>query len=358
MDQSRVKDRIIDAGATFQHALQQMDRVDGKLLIVFDKGKFRSILSIGDLQRAIIRGAKLEQQVSDALRPKVRVALDTDSKESVIEQMMQFRMEFMPVLNADGDLIEVMFWNEIMEGIPRKGLGVIQCPVVIMAGGKGTRLKPITNIIPKPLIPIGEKPVIEWIIDSFFDFGVEKFLLSVNYKKEMIQGYFNQTERKYSIEYFEETQPLGTAGSLHLLDGKLNETFFVTNCDILVQDDYSEILRYHKENRNELTAVAAVKSYTIPYGTFRTENGVISEIQEKPQVNYFINAGMYILEPHLIREIPKNTFFHITELIEKLVAAKRRVGMFPVSPGSWLDIGEWEEYSKASKKLGFGDFKI
>lgn len=356
----KITDRIINVDSTLQDALLKMDSLDCKLLLVFKDNRFRSVISIGDVQRAIIKGEKLTAPVSLALRSDIKTASTSDEKSDIILTMKKYRMEFMPVLGQDGELKNLIFWDEIISEDHTTRGNEINVPVVIMAGGKGTRLKPLTNIIPKPLIPIGEKPIIEWIIDSFNQVGVSKFWVSVNYKKELIQSYFNQLESKtYEINFFEEVNPLGTAGSLHLLKGRLKETFFVTNCDILVRDDYSEILNYHIENKNELTAVAVIKNVTIPYGTFTIgKSGVLTEINEKPNFNYFINGGMYILEPHLIDEIPENTFFHITELIQQLITDRRRVGVFPVSEGSWLDIGEWGEYNKTSQKMGFEGFQL
>ena len=165
--------------------------------------------------------------------------------------------------------------------------------------------------------------------------------------------------RTYNLKYFEESKPLGTAGSLHLLKNEIDSTFFVTNCDILIKDDYSEMLKYHKENGNELTAVSAVKHFKIPYGTLEFgENGILQQLKEKPEYNFFINAGMYILEPHLLEEIPENEFFHITTLMEKILEREGKVGVFPVSEGSWMDIGQWDEYNKTSRKLGFDGIQL
>lgn len=215
-----------------------------------------------------------------------------------------------------------------------------------MAGGQGTRMKPLTNIIPKPLIPIGEKTIIENIMDSFLEYGCSEFHLSVNYKSEVIRHYFEALANEaYHISYFEEDKPLGTAGSLQLLKDKIHSTFFVSNCDILINQDYGELLDFHRENKNEITVVAAMKHYPIPYGTIETkEDGLLAALIEKPEYTFKINAGFYILEPHLLDEIPRSKFYHITHLIEKLNSENRRVGVFPISQKSWQDIGEWSEY--------------
>jgi NDP-sugar pyrophosphorylase family protein len=262
--------------------------------------------------------------------------------------MIEKRAEAMPVIDEYGFLKDVVFWEDIIDEDSPSKKEKINLPVVIMAGGKGTRLKPLTNVIPKPLIPIGEKTILEDIMDSFLEYGCNKFYLTVNYRADVIKYYMKeQAFSTYSLEYFEETEPLGTAGSLHLLEDKIKDTFFVTNCDIMIDDNYAEILKYHKQNKNELTVVAALKNYSIPYGTIDTgKDGIIKSLKEKPDLTFKINTGLYILEPHLINEIPKNKFYHITTLIEKLKKQNRRVGVFPVSENSWKDIGEWKEYLK------------
>lgn len=333
-----------------------MDSINCKLLLVTKNENFHSILSIGDIQRAIIKGEDLDERVEQVLRQNIKLGHEYDSKDELKDLMQKFRMEFLPVLNADGNLKEVLFWDELFEN-EEPQLTCMELPVVIMAGGKGTRLRPITNIIPKPLIPIGEKPIIELIADSFVKAGVKEFFVSVNYKKEMIRRYFDEIpDRSYQIEYFEENEPLGTGGSLHLLRDKIQKTFFVTNCDILIKQDYDEILDYHYQNKNELTLVAALKHFSIPYGTVMTEpGGLLKSFQEKPEIKFLVNAGMYILEPHLLDEIPANAFYHITDLIEKIKNRNGKVGVFPVSEGAWMDIGEWKEYNQTMHKLGFGN---
>ncbi|MHB1306914.1 MAG: sugar phosphate nucleotidyltransferase, partial [Limisphaerales bacterium] len=212
-------------------------------------------------------------------------------------------------------------------------------------GGEGARLRPLTNIIPKPLIPVGDKPIIEEITDRFHACGVQDFHISLNYKGDMVERYFAEHPKPYRLNYFREDRPLGTAGSLRLLRGKLTETFFVSNCDILVEHDYAEVHRAHVENRHELTAVAALKVQSVPYGIFQCdEQGLLREIREKPSLAFLVNVGLYILEPHLLDEIPDDRPFHVTHLMEAIRQRGGRVGVFPIHEGDWVDIGEWKEY--------------
>lgn len=329
-------------------ALKLMDELRTKLLIVGSQSSFDGLISIGDIQRAIIKNADLNQPVKSILRTNIIVANEHECLKEIKQKMLRIRAEFMPVINSKNEVVKIIFWKDLWkkEKIPPSEF--INLPVVIMAGGKGARLKPITNVLPKPLIPIGEKPIMEHIIEKFTDVGCEIFYVSVNYKAELVEYYFNSlTHRQYNISFFKENKPLGTAGSLHLLNGKIDTTFFVSNCDIIIDQDYSQIYQYHKSNKNELTLVAALKHLDMPYGILETEeDGLMKSIGEKPELTFKINAGLYVLEPHLLDEIPKNKFFHITDLIQKIKNRNGKVGVFPVSEKSWRDIGEWDEYLK------------
>lgn len=338
----------IDKSATIISALKKMDVEKVKLLLVLNNSKFYSLLSIGDIQRAIIANVPLDNPVDSILRKTVKVAKPTDDKNILMTTMRERRNDFMPIVDENNNIVDVVFWDELFKTEIRHRTEDFNLPVVIMAGGQGTRLRPLTNVLPKPLIPIGEQTMMEDIMDRFVECGCKDFYVSVNYMADFMRHYFdNFSKHNYHIEYFQEDKPLGTAGSLHLLKGKINDTFFVSNCDSILDDDYGEILRYHRENKNEITVVSVMKSVYIPYGTLETgEAGLLESIHEKPELTFQVNTGMYILEPHLLEEIPSNMVYHITYLIEKLVKEGRRVGVYPVSEGSWTDIGNWDEYMK------------
>jgi dTDP-glucose pyrophosphorylase/predicted transcriptional regulator len=344
--EEKIKQICIDSDASILATLKQMDQVDSKLLIVIEKNKFFGLISIGDLQRQIIKNSSVQSRIRDILRKDIVVAYENEDIKIVKNKMFEERAEFMPVLNKKKELSDVLFWNDLFGSKQIIKKAIIRAPVIIMAGGKGSRLKPITNIFPKSLIPIGNKSIIEHIMDRFIDVGCNAFFLSVNYKHKMIKEYFNTLNNPdYQIEYFHEGKPLGTIGSLYLLKNVIHNTFFVSNCDIIIDDDYTEMYRYHLENQNEITIIAALKHFPIPYGTVETgDNGLLIKLQEKPELTYKINTGMYILEPHILDEIPNNQFFHITELIDKVKTKGGKIGVFPVSEKSWTDIGNWEVY--------------
>ena len=344
--QNKIKAIKVSPEISIIEALKKMDESYKRLLFVFDKNKFYNLLSIGDIQRAIIKNYSLDTKIDKILRKNPRLSYSTESFEVIKNRMLQFRAESMPVLNEDNELVDVYFWEDIFSDEIKTTQCKLNLSVVIMAGGRGSRLKPITNVLPKPLIPIGEKTILEHIMNHFVEVGCNTFYMSVNYKAEMIKHYFEELNNTdYRINYVEEEKPLGTAGSLFLLKGKMTQTFFVSNCDIIINEDYGEILDYHRKNKNLITIVAALKHYQIPYGTLSTkEDGLLTELNEKPELTFKINSGMYILEPETLNEIPENEFFHITHLIEKIKNNGGRVGVFPVSEKSWKDIGIWEEY--------------
>lgn len=344
---SKIKDKIVSISDSMISALEKMDGHRTKLVFVFDGDKFESILTIGDIQRAIIRHHALSDPVSAILDRDKIYASDQEPIEHVKEVMLKELIDCMPVLNVDGEIVDVLFWHDVFDTPVVDTRAKIDLPVVIMAGGKGTRLKPITNVIPKPLVPVGDKTILEVIMEQFEGIGCHKFYMSVNYKADMIKYYLSQLDHKFDIEFFMEDKPLGTIGSVALLKDKIKTPFFVSNCDSINEQDYRDVYDYHMSNHNDMTIVTMVKSFRIPYGVIETgEDGLMESLSEKPELNFQVNTGVYILNPEVIAEIPEGEFFHITHLMEKVKARGGRVGCFPVSEHSWRDMGEWPEYLK------------
>ena len=327
--------------------MKAMDIQKVKMLFVFDNKHFVSILTIGDIQRAIVENIALDTPISQVVRRNKKFAHIGEPMDDIRRKMLELRAECMPVLDEQGNLADVIFWKDLFEKAETDLRPKIDLPVVIMAGGKGTRLKPITNVIPKPLVPVGDKTILEVIMDQFESIGCQKFYMSVNYKADMMKYYLSQLDHKYDIEFFMEDKPLGTIGSVSLLKGKIQTPFFVSNCDSINEQDYRDVYDYHVNNQNDMTIVTMVKSFKIPYGVIETgEDGLMTALKEKPEQTYQVNTGVYILNPDLIKEIPEGEFFHITHLMEKVQARGGRVGCFPVSEQSWKDMGEWPEYLK------------
>lgn len=346
MIKNKVEDRIININNTLIRALKIMDKTGYRsLLVMNDCDLFAGILSIGDIQRAILKDIPFDQSVQQILRPNPKVAIKETSLSEVQALMMKYRMEFLPVVDEQKQVLDIYLWEDVFGVEQLLPVTSFNLPVVVMAGGLGTRLKPLTNVLPKPLIPMNEKTMLEEIFQRFSRYGCSRFYLSLNYKADLIEYYLNCLNLPFTLEFLREERPMGTAGSLSLLKGRINETFFVSNCDILIDQDYSEILQYHRDNGNVITLVAALKHYPIPYGVLETsENGMLKSLEEKPELIVKINSGMYILESSVLNQIPSSSFIHITQLVENIHRSGNKIGVFPVSERSWKDIGNWNEY--------------
>lgn len=352
MKLERLSAYLIYPDSTVVEAMQKIDvNAKGILFVVKQDNKLVGVVTDGDIRRWLIKTGDLQGRVSQIMNTSPRVLYRKDIRIAQ-EYMIKYQITALPIITTKGYINDVVFLQQDMTDSVEENSGLENIPVVIMAGGKGTRLYPYTKILPKPLIPIGDVPIMERIIDKFRDVGVKDFYATVNYRKSMIKSYFNDQVADYNICYVEEDKPLGTAGSLKLLPEKFNKPFIVTNCDILIHADYNDIYKYHVESGNELTIVSALKNIVVPYGVIHSsENGTVESMEEKPKLSYFVNTGMYILNPELVDDIPQDEFFHMTHLADKLMNEGRRVGMYPISEDSFLDMGEFEEMHRMEEKL-------
>ena len=273
--------------------------------------------------------------------------------ELVRDNMLNGNLGCVPVVNPSREIVRLLFWKELFHGGVLKPRRRLNLPVVIMAGGLGSRLAPFTSVLPKPLIPVGDRTVIEIIIDQFLPYGVDRFHLSVNYKSKIMKSFFEELAPSYSVEYLEEKEPRGTAGGLRALYSSAPEHLIVTNCDVVIQADYAELVSFHTENDYDLTLVASLKDYRIPYGICELEKGgCLARIQEKPQYSFLVNTGMYVVRRDRLGLIPEETRCDMTDFIEHLKKVGGRIGVFPIGENAWVDTGEWTEYRKALDTLG------
>ncbi len=340
---------LIDPDVTYKFCLQRMDEWACKTLYIAKDHKLLGVISEGDIRRIILKGTPLSKSISEGFNKKpISVKQEIYQVEQVKHLMIEKRIESIPIVDNNLKVIDILFWNEVF-GENKMEYPELKTPVVIMAGGRGTRMQPFTNVFPKPLIPVGDKTMIEIIMDEFIKYGINEFFIALNYKKELIKAYFSD-QRQYNIVYVEENQYLGTAGALKLLPRTFNSFFFVVNCDILIKYDYSKIVAFHVKGEYDLTLVASMRYFQVPYGVCEINNvGDLKSISEKPQYDLLVNTGLYILNPTIIEYIPDNTLFHITNLIEILIENGRKIGVFPVSEKSWIDIGQWSEYNENLK---------
>jgi dTDP-glucose pyrophosphorylase len=347
---------LVNGDKTVKQAMKQLEETEKRILFVVDEhAKLLGSLMDGDIRRWILAEGSVNDPVEKACHKSPFVVREGYDLNELKRVMLEKRINCVPVINGGGQISDLLFWENIFgEGIRRKLPRQLELPVVIMAGGKGTRLDPFTKILPKPLIPIGEKTVIEVIIDSFLEYGILDFFLSINYKAKIIKSYFEELKPKYRIEYIEEDRPLGTAGSLKYLRGRINGSLLVTNCDIIIRADYPDLVDFHNSMKNDVTIVASMKNYNIPYGICEIANGgSLTKMLEKPEYNFLVNTGMYVLQSETLDLIPEDRMFHITELVERVKENNGKIGVFPISGDAWLDTGEWAEYKKALKKFEF-----
>ena len=329
-----------------------MDFAAEKILIVTDSDRHLiGTVSYGDIRRFILKSGGLKGNAGECCNKKPLFIADMGSLADAKKLMIKEKIEVVPVVDKYNRVINLLIWSHLFNGSLKTG-PQIDCPAVIMAGGKGERLDPFTRILPKPLIPIGDKPTLELIMDNFNQFGVKDFYITVNYKGEMIKSYFDNINLNYNLNYIWEKEYLGTAGSLKLLPANFPSTFFLSNCDIFVYADYVDLLKFHKENKNDLTMIGAIQHHVIPYGVIEfSYNGFFEKLDEKPEYDFTVNTGVYVLEKGVLEHIPENTLFHITHLMDRLQESKKKIGIYPVSEKSYVDIGQWEEYKKNVKGL-------
>jgi dTDP-glucose pyrophosphorylase len=349
-----MKNITVPHNITIRQAMKKLSQSGEKcLVIVNEKNILLGTLSDGDLRKAILNGSETSDSIQQIYQSNPTVLFDGGyEKEDVKKIFTQQRFDLIPVVNNRGELIDIFLWGEILNNGKKDQKAKINVPVVIMAGGKGTRMEPFTKVLPKPLIPIHEKPIIEHIIERFTEIGCSDFYVTVNYKGKILKAYFEELQPEYDVSFVDENEPLGTAGSLQYLKGKFDKPFFVTNCDIIIKADYASLYKFHQKNNYDITLVASAKEYIIPYGTCElNDDGHLSHINEKPKYDFLVNTGLYVLNPEVLKIIPKNKYFHITDLIEALKNSGKKIGVFPVDDDDWIDIGQWAEYQKAIDKF-------
>ncbi len=318
-------------------ALGILDASNKELLLTYNNGKVTGYLPDFLLRSIVVEYQGFNLPVGDFAIKDFFHVNSVDSQQIKEFFTKNIKAEILPVLNKK--TVKIYYRSDFLN---RQIKPVFeQIPAVIMAGGEGTRLLPYTKIIPKPLLPIGNKTIVEHIIERFRKIGIQQFVLTLNYKANLIRAFFNNQELEYQIKFIQEPKPLGTAGSLHYLAGQVDRPFFVSNCDILINTDLRKFYKFHLQKQFDLSLIAAVVSYQVPYGVLRVDKDHrLLNIDEKPTFYFLVNSGMYILSPHVLELIPRDSMFHITQLIEKIIENGGKVGVYPVSQNSWKDFGQ------------------
>lgn len=337
----RIKSVLIKEESLIKEAIKQLNENTLQILLVIDDN-YRLIGTVtdGDIRRAILNNISFDEPVGKIMN-RVPKFVYIGEEENAKELMIKHRIKTIPVLDRERRVVDLILMEKFLE--TKYEYSEKPNYVFIMAGGKGTRLDPFTKILPKPLIPIGDTPIIKVIVKNFKKYGFNNFLISVNYKAEIIKLYFSENPDGYNINFIHEKDFLGTAGSLRLAEEKLKDTFIVSNCDVIIDIDFDELLKYHKKNNNHATIVGVVKNMQIPYGVIDVNNGELVNMIEKPEYNFVINSGVYVLEPELINLIPQGKPINMPDLLLKSKEVGYKVGVYPVS-SKWFDVGQWEEY--------------
>ncbi len=350
-----MKNLLIRPNANVKDALRQLSKVGEKCLVVVNReNKLLGTLSDGDVRRAILKGKYPKNKINEFYQKNSTFLKKTNYSISQAKDIfMKRRIDVIPIVEDNKKVVNVLTFENIFK--KNKNINHsknISKVVVIMAGGKGTRLEPFTNVLPKPLVPINEKPVIEHIIERFVRNKVSNFFITLNYKSKILKAFFQEIKPKFKLSFIDERKPLGTAGGLSLLEGKIKKPFLVTNCDTIVNINFDNLMNFHISSRNELTLVASSKEYIVPYGTCKlTKKGHLEKIVEKPKFDFFANIGLYVINPNLIKLIPKNKSYDMIEFIQQLKKKKKQIGVYPIDDESWIDVGQWSEYHKAVDRL-------
>lgn len=352
-----IKRLIIAPETSLKAAMRFLSSAGGGrvLFVVNEEDKLIGSVTDGDIRRAILNGVGFEQHISKIMFkfPRFVISSEKEYNKKAERYILDEKLYAIPLLDEAYRIIDILFWHDFFGSHPYEShsIGFITNPVVIMAGGRGTRLDPFTKILPKPLIPFGEKPIIEKIMNNFNGYGFANFILTLNYKKELIKMYLKENQFPYKVEYVEEKEEyLGTAGSLGLLKDILRETFFVTNCDVIVESDFKNILLWHKGENSLITLIGCHKEMVIPYGTLEVNDGYLKSINEKPAFDLIINTGVYIMEPEVLNFISPGEHLDMNHLLER-VMRQGKVTVYPVCDG-WFDIGQWKEYRDSLYLLG------
>ena len=348
-----VEKYLVSSDVSLKSAIGQMKEIGEKVLfVVDDSNALIGALSDGDIRKWILTEGSLDAPAEEVFNEEPIYVCENYDLKHVKKLMLDLKITNVPVINADNQIVGILDWDQVFRNGIDRPQSKIDIPVVIMAGGKGKRLAPFTHVLPKPMIPIGDKTIIEIIMDKFHGYGVNQFFLSINHMAPLIKAYLLDMVGRYEIRYLEEEKPLGTAGSLRLLLDHPEKQFFVTNCDIIIESDLADIVTHHNEEKSDMTIVVSQMDYEIPYGICNIVNGgQLSSITEKPTYNLLVNTGMYIINRNVLELIPANTKFDIPEVIKTAQENQLKVGVFPVDEKSWIDVGQWEEYHKAVNRL-------
>jgi len=348
---------IVSPESSVRDVMECIDRSARGIALVLDcERHLIGTVTDGDIRRAILAGMDLELPIDDLLKQRqpafasgaITAPIGTDDT-ALLHMMADTSVRHVPLVDENGCVVDVAFLSELVKEyeLPLRAL--------VMAGGYGTRLRPLTDELPKPMLPVGNRPLLELIVDQLRQAGIRQVNVATHYKGEVIAEHFKNGEAfGVDIRYVKEDQPLGTAGALGLIE-EIDEPLLVINGDILTRVDFRALLSFHREHKAELTIGVRQYEFRVPYGVVNTDGVLVTAISEKPVVRQFINAGIYLLNPLVQRLIPNGQKYDIPDLIQRLLEEKRTVVCFPIRE-YWLDIGKADHYDQARADIASGRY--
>ena len=357
------KNLTITDDKTIKDALVKINKNLQKCLIVVDKkNKLKGAITDGNIRRGFLAGLTLESKINKVYTKSKIIFIKeknfsiSSAKRDLIKNYYNTYIGIIPIIDNQKKVVDFFTKEDAFSDKQNDNFKKNKNRVIIMAGGKGLRLKPFTEVLPKPLVPIGNKTALDHIVDNFMESGFNNFIFSINYKSKLIKAYIQELKdrKKITTKFIEEKKPLGTAGCLGFIKKKIKSDFFVINCDSLVKLDFSNILQYHKIHKNFITVIVSMKNIEIPYGVFSiNKKGSFEKLIEKPTNRYLVNTGLYIVNPKILNLINKNSHLDFNELINKAKKKKFKIGLFPIEDYTWSDVGQWSELKKIS--MGYNE---
>lgn len=334
---------LIGPESTVREAVETIDAAGVQIAIVADgDGRLLGTVTDGDVRRAILRGVALDDAVAQVMNENPTTARQDDDRETLLRLMRQRKLHQIPLLDATWRVVGLQVLDNLLQLTRREN------PVVLMAGGLGSRLSPLTDDTPKPLLHVGAKPILETILEAFVQHGFGTFYLSVNYLAEQVEAYFGDgSQWGIKIQYLRERERLGTAGALSLLPERPVAPLFVMNGDLLTRLNFAQLLDFHAEHAAAATMCVREYEMQVPYGVIETRNHRILNIREKPTERYLVNAGVYVLQPETLGLIPQDAFFDMPDLFKRLIDRDQETAVFPIRE-YWMDIGQVADFKRAN----------
>jgi len=310
-------------------------------LVVNEDNRLLGTVTDGDIRNGILKGLTLDEPVVGIMNDTPTVATQFDDRDQILATMRLKKIHHVPAVDDQGRVIGLETLDDILNPVEKDNV------VVLMAGGLGTRLKPLTDDCPKPMLAVGNKPILETILTNFVDYGFKQFYLTVNYMAEIVTSYFGDGSRwGIDIRYIHEQQRMGTAGALGAMPVRPSAPLLVMNADLITKVNFNNLLAYHSQYGSKATMCVREYDFQVPYGVVKTDGNRFVGIEEKPVKRFFVNAGIYVLEPEVLDYVPTNSFFDMPQLFERIAQEQQNISVFPISE-YWLDIGQMDDYMRA-----------